>query len=339
MIGSQGENLIFLISQPRAGSTMMQRVIAGHSEVHATAEPWIMLHLIYGLKNEGIATHYNAKPARHALGDILAATPGGEGTYYEGIRMHATHLYNALLDGRDETRFLDKTPRYFLIIPELYRVFPRAKFVFLLRNPLAVLSSVLHTWTGDSLQKLSAHACDLFEGPRLLVEGSRSLGQDATVIRYEEFVQDPEEQTEQLFQDIGIEFQLAAVDYGNNDPPAGRMGDKKEVYKHSRPVSTKVDTWVDGLSTPMARYVGELLCDHLGEQLLERMGYPRGQLLERLRSVEVDGTELTSLEQDRIRNAVSSGWPLLPALSTQSSPDGHRRRSWRSLLRLLPNHR
>ena len=61
MDGKQGENLIFIISQPRAGSTLLQRILGGHPEIHTAAEPWIMLHPLYALKSKGCSAEYNAE--------------------------------------------------------------------------------------------------------------------------------------------------------------------------------------------------------------------------------------------------------------------------------------
>ncbi|WP_189477523.1 sulfotransferase [Halioglobus pacificus] len=50
--------LIFLISQPRSGSTLTQRLIATHEEVFTRSEPWLMLRaaqniIIYGAFRAG----------------------------------------------------------------------------------------------------------------------------------------------------------------------------------------------------------------------------------------------------------------------------------------------
>ena len=49
----------------------------------------------------------------------------------------------------DKRYFLDQTPQYHLIIPELLRVFPAASYVILFRNPLAVLVSMIAAWVPD----------------------------------------------------------------------------------------------------------------------------------------------------------------------------------------------
>ena len=42
-----GENLIFIISQPRSGSTLLQRMLSGNKDIKASAETWLMLHPLY----------------------------------------------------------------------------------------------------------------------------------------------------------------------------------------------------------------------------------------------------------------------------------------------------
>ena len=97
MIGPFGENLIYVISSPRAGSTLLQRVLAGHPDVFATAEPWVMLHPLYALKDSGYSAEYDAATARVALKDFCANLEGGEEAYFEGVRRMGGALYNHAL--------------------------------------------------------------------------------------------------------------------------------------------------------------------------------------------------------------------------------------------------
>ena len=55
-----GENLVFIISQPKAGSTLLQRLLAGHPDIQTSAETWLMLHPVYGLRTRGVAADFNA---------------------------------------------------------------------------------------------------------------------------------------------------------------------------------------------------------------------------------------------------------------------------------------
>ena len=66
-IGVEGQNLIFLISQPRAGSTMTQRILGSHPDICTVSEPWLMLHPLYAMRPQGYEAEYHAWEARVAL--------------------------------------------------------------------------------------------------------------------------------------------------------------------------------------------------------------------------------------------------------------------------------
>src|SRR5688572_7827725 len=136
-----GAQPIFLFSLPRAGSTLVQRVIASHDDVHTVSEPWLLLPFLYALRTDGARAEYWHEAGAEALADFCGALPGGEDEYRAAVRELAERLYSAATpDG--PRYFLDKTPHYHVIADEVMRTFPDAKFVFLWRNPLAALASL-----------------------------------------------------------------------------------------------------------------------------------------------------------------------------------------------------
>ena len=161
---SRGGHLIFLVSQPRAGSTLLQRVIGSHSRVHTAPEPWLALHPLFALKADATAAPGDTALADRATREFLARIPRGETIYLDGVRHLLGSVYDAALAASGKSVFLDKTPRYYQILPELRRVFPDAHVVILLRNPIAVLSSMLETWIdedgGDGLHLLKEDLLD-----------------------------------------------------------------------------------------------------------------------------------------------------------------------------------
>ena len=78
--------------------------------------------------------------------EFIDGLPGGEGDFWRALRGLALELYTAAADP-SARYFLDKTPRYHFILPELDLMFPDAKLIFLWRNPLAVVASICETWT------------------------------------------------------------------------------------------------------------------------------------------------------------------------------------------------
>ena len=207
-----GENLIFIISQPRSGSTLLQRILAGHPEIATAAETWLMLHPLYGTRKRGVSAEFNSVWAAHAVGEFLDNYAFGNATYDRGIRAFAQQVYGEALACSGSRFFVDKTPRYFFVIPKLYRLFPRARFIFLLRNPMAVLYSEMNTYVKGKWPMLARFAPDLLDAPRRIIEGMELLGEGAIVVRYEELVAEPERQVRELCGRLGIDFHPEMID-------------------------------------------------------------------------------------------------------------------------------
>ena len=180
-----GEGLIFIISQPRAGSTLLQRMLSGHPDIATAAEPWLLLHPLYGLRQHGIQAEYNSQWAFKAVRAFLAEHADGAETYRDGLRAFAATVYGAALARQGKRIFLDKTPRYYFIIPELRTLFPQASVILLLRNPLAVLHSILTTWVKGDWPRLAQHAADLRVAPVRIADAIQTQGDAAIVVRGE----------------------------------------------------------------------------------------------------------------------------------------------------------
>ena len=132
--------VVFILSLPRSGSTLLQRIIAAHTRVASATEPWLLLPLFYSLRSQGQYAEYGQGPAAKGLTHFVEELPGGRSAYLAEVSRFARGLYGRTRsDG--ETYFLDKTPRYGLIVDELREAFPGARFIFLWRQPLAIIAS------------------------------------------------------------------------------------------------------------------------------------------------------------------------------------------------------
>ena len=309
-IKMQGENLIFLISQPRAGSTLLQRILENHLEIHTTPEPWLMLHPMYALRSNSYEAEYNHNLAQVAVNDFLQTLPKAEETYFEGIRRMHTYLYECALADSGKRYFLDKTPRYYHIIPELYRTFPKAKFIILLRNPLAVLSSIISTWVKKDWYKLSQHEHDLITAPQLLINGIEVIGEEnCLVIQYEELLKSPESTVKTICKKLDIEFIPGMLNYGiknTHQDGFGYKDQKKDVYLTGKPNHQNVHKWIDNLNNPQTWQVVNDYLEILDPAIVKQMGYS----YEELRQIV-----------DVQRPYPSNLWRTLPLTWLTSSPD------------------
>lgn len=278
--------LLFLVSQPRAGSTLLQVLLGGLDAVATTAEPWLMLHPTYALRETGHQANYDATLAFRALQDFWSALPNGRQDYLTAMRKMGCHLYGRACAKQGKSIFLDKTPRYYHILPELAEIYPEARFIILFRNPLAVLSSILNTWVKGSWSKLAYFHDDLLLAPRLLVDGAEQWVERTCIIRYESLIATPEAELRRVCQWLGLAYQPGLLDYGERLLPSGRYGDPIGVRRHSTPTAGSLDRWLQmGASIP-ERYFALDYLGSLDSEVVARMGYDSSQLRSKLEAID-----------------------------------------------------
>jgi hypothetical protein len=275
---------------------MLQRMLGSHPDVHTTSEPWLMLHPFYALRDKGIRVEFDSYKNNRllALHELLNAISDGDWqeTYYQGVRRMYSYFYGQALKKSGKRVFLDKTPRYYHIIPELHQTFPQAKFIILLRNPLAVLNSILRSWVQGDWFWLShtARRHDLLSAPVLLVEGIEYLGDHCLVVHYEQLVKRPNREIARISKFLSVDPDGVRIDYENSNKANWKLGDHK-VYSYKRPVAKKAHAWKKHTVGPQT---WRLLHDYLfllGEHLVEDMGYSYGSLIDVLDDLKPKGLQ------------------------------------------------
>lgn len=282
MVKPNGENLIFVLSQPRSGSTLLQSLLARNPEVHTTSEPWVALAPCFALR--GQQARYGADLGQLALLDFCQSLPRGRSSYFFAVSKMLAELYNQSLstsdrgDGEPKTRFLDKTPRYYFILEELQLMFPEAKFVALFRNPLAVLASVLDTWGDSDGDVLVRYADDLTLAPAKLTLAA--CDPDFIRVSYEDLVEHPDAVVSSVCGRLGLQYSPDMLNYQQASVRLrGTMGDRK-VDGHTKPHANSLDRWKTVLKG--RRRAAEKYLDTLGDHVIRSMGYSASALRKEL---------------------------------------------------------
>ena len=272
MDNRNSQNLIFLISQPRAGSTMLQLMLSGHPDIATTSEPWIALHPFFALKDQGLDAIYNAEVARAATKEFLEQSGLDEAFYKEQVAHFLNSFYQKAIRYQNKKCFLDKTPRYYLIIDDLMELFPDAKFIFLIRHPLAVLNSIMKTWVKDDYKKLGLLKDDLLLAPKLLAGAIKRYSDKSYTVKYEEFVRNPETVLAGICSYLGVDYYEDMLDYGKRLPD-WKFGDPVGIQKSSRPSEDSLVLWKKGFESPQLRLIAHSYLEEIGRDLIEEMGY------------------------------------------------------------------
>ncbi len=269
-------SLVFVISPPRAGSTLLQRMMGAHSEIFTHPEPHLITpiaHLgVYGNVDKAPYDHINAAEATKAF---IQGLPGGEQDYLDALRAYTDTLYGRMLSTSESAYFLDKTPANALAMPLLQRLYPDAKYVVLTRHPLAIFSSYANSFFDGDWQ--AAHAFN----PILerYVPAMATLLRDRPVsllhVAYEDLVTEPDPQLRQVFAFLGLEHQPGAVEYGAAEPVKKGMGDPITVDTQDRPVADNVDKWAAELAHDAGkRALAEQMVEQIDRADLEAWQWP-----------------------------------------------------------------
>ncbi|KKD38827.1 MAG: sulfotransferase [Limnoraphis robusta] len=280
------KNLIFLISQPRAGSTLTQRILGSHREIYTVSEPWIMLHPLYALRRDGHQAEYSVQNSQKALDNFLNLHPEGEDAYFQAVRQMSLNLYEGLLRGSDKKYFLDKTPRYYYILPELYKTFPDAKYILLIRNPLAVLCSIFNTFVQEDWWKIQYYQDDLLKAPGLIAQALLNFQGNSIVLRYENLLSNPEEEIQKVCSFLNVSFNAEIISYGKSFSEKWQFGDQSLIHQETKPSSDQINRWQEDLQNPIFWQSADNYLEFLGEDLLRSLGYSYTELkdlLERLK--------------------------------------------------------
>lgn len=270
---------LFIFSLPRAGSTLLQRLLMSGPGISSTAEPWVLLPLIYMERSIGTVSEYSHSTCHTAIQDVMANMRGGRSSYDELLSKFVTGIYKELAQG-DAKYFLDKTPRYYLIIPEIARLLPEAKFIFLFRNPADVYASILTTWNDGGFKRIWSHWIDLEEGPSLLSAGYRLLEDKACAVQYEALVSDPAATLHRICDYLGLDFDGQVVSDFVNHRPKGRMGDSTGVLQFDKVAGQSVDRWKTVFDSHIRKHVLARYIQALSDDDLSIQGYSKMALLE-----------------------------------------------------------
>jgi len=317
VIGPQGENLTFLLGLPRSGTTLLSVMLGKHPDVYCPPEPWLMLAM-QALGKVSPRHPANSQVIGGAMREFL-----DDPSMHDVQRVAAHHAYNVRLNAVGRSRFVDKTPRYYLILPYLRQIFPHAKFVWLIRNPVAVAASFKTTWGMDLPKLLAAGGdnwgyYDLVLGPRRLLNFSYEMHGAVYWIRYEELVKSPEQEIQKLTDWLGLPAASGLTDFDTRGAVARSYAGDKKIVGTSRPHADSVDAWENVFSNEEL----QVLLDAIGAEVFQQTGY--GPVLERFaqRGVYERKASITKAFVDRAESLLSQRWQDVDeASSPPQKPD------------------
>lgn len=276
---------VFIFSLPRSGSTLLQRILASNIRINTTSEPWVLLPLFYSLRKYGVVSEYSHRACFNAISDFVNQMPNGSEDYYKSIGKGVVEMYQRVSPSGTEY-FIDKTPRYYLIIDEIVKALPDAKFIFLFRNPLDVFSSILNTWSGNSL-KLEKNFIDISYGPILLAKGYKKYKERSYAVKYEDLIINPDAEIESICKYLEIKYKDSMIQNFSSVTLRGSKGDPTGVNKFKQIESGNAEKWKSNVDSKYRKKFVKKLVKNIGRENLELMGYNLDDLVKEINSLTV----------------------------------------------------
>ncbi|WP_126136743.1 sulfotransferase family protein [Tritonibacter mobilis] len=200
-----GENLIFCGGCPRSGTTLLQRILGSHSAVFSEQEfQYIPSHIIPMMEavSEGISNHNVDRIIDHETLD-------------DACRAFLNEVFQRKLKDTGKRVFCEKTPANALFIPQILKIFPKATFVLILRDPRDVANSfkgVRNRYLQKSVRPprfVRTVATSVNEINRYLDISLAAQRENSRVltIYYEDLVADPAREVSRICDHTGLNFE------------------------------------------------------------------------------------------------------------------------------------
>jgi len=197
---------IFILGMPRSGTTLVEQIISSHTDVTGAGELAYMGDKAKLFKGGAIAFHKRFPKMGADQWQQMAQTYlAGLNNYDEG-KAHIT----------------DKMPHNFLNIGMISKLLPNAKIIHCKRNPVANCLSIYKTYFGAKNSHLYAynlkelaHYHNLYED--LMAHWRAVLPGRFYEVSYEELTSNQEQESRQLIEYCGLEWQEACLDFHKTD--------------------------------------------------------------------------------------------------------------------------
>jgi tetratricopeptide (TPR) repeat protein len=207
-----GEQPIFIVGLPRTGTTLVERILGNHSQIHSAGEL------------QTLAEAVGAAVARHdpSLKEWLAYASALGGLDAELIARE--YLARSRSRRGEKPRFSDKQTANFFYCALILRAFPNARIVHLTRQPMAACYAIYKTRFygtfpfGNDLAELGEFYLDY---RRLMAHWHSILPDRILDVAYEDVVASLEPTTRRLLDYVGVPFEAACLEFHRN--PAAIM--------------------------------------------------------------------------------------------------------------------
>jgi len=244
--GAAAADPIFIVGLPRAGSTLIEQILASHSQVEGTMELPDLPAIAKSLAQSG-------KTYLEAVAQLGAEPCEQLGRRY----LQQTRIQRKT----DAPFFIDKMPNNFAHVGLLHLLLPNAKIIDARRHPLGCCFSVFkqHFARGQNFtygqEDIGQYYRDYVE---LMAHFDEVLPGRVHRVHYESMIENTEEQVRALLAHCGLPFEEACLRFYENERAvrtASSQQVRKPIYREGLEQFRHYETWLG----PMKGALGTVL--------------------------------------------------------------------------------
>lgn len=201
--GHDSDAPVFVVGQPRTGTTLVERIITSHSQVHSAGELKQFGNAVRRLSRYSAPARFSAQLAEGAARIDVA-------------QLGKTYIQTTRTMAGDTPRFVDKLPVNFLFLPLILKALPNAKIVHLRRNPMdACFSSFKQLFADAYLHsydqgEMGRHHARYF---RLMETWRERFGERYFEVAYEDVAGNLEPNARALIDFLGLPWEDACLEF------------------------------------------------------------------------------------------------------------------------------
>ncbi len=203
--GSKSTKPVFIIGVPRSGTTLLEQIMAAHSEISSAGERPEMVNVFQDLMTRTGQLSGGA----HEAATLALIDEEGEG-------IAASYLETLEEEGDATALIIDKLPQNFEQLGLINMLFPNAKIIHIKRDPLDVgLSIYSHQYSADwrFFQDLGDIGFYIRKQRELMAAWKGVIDLPVHEVAYEALVENPEKVARGVMEFCGQEWQPECLEF------------------------------------------------------------------------------------------------------------------------------
>ena len=206
---------IFVLGMPRSGTTVLERILGGHSQVESAGELGDFTRAL------AMATDHQAKVM---LDETTVARLGQVDWAELGRKFLAQTRWRA----HGNAFFVDKLPRNWMLAGLIHRALPQARILHLVRDPMDVCFSNWRAYFGPGAEFAYAYNLDTLlahyrQYRRVMAHWHRLAPGGILDVDYKQLVQEPEAAVRRILAFCGLAWEPECVDLTRNKGPVATL--------------------------------------------------------------------------------------------------------------------